>query len=40
MSRAQRSAGGLICSFLTISFRANQNVTGLTLAIFGAGVAN
>ena len=31
---------GLIYSFLTISLRANQNVTGLTLTIFGAGVAN
>lgn len=32
--------GGLIYSFLTISLRANQNVTGLTLTIFGAGFAN
>lgn len=32
--------GGLIFSFLTISLRANQNVTGLTLTIFGGGVAN
>lgn len=32
--------GGLIYSFLTISLRANQNVTGLTLTIFGSGVAN
>ena len=32
--------GGLIYSFLTISLRANQNVTGLTLTIFGGGVAN
>ena len=31
---------GFIYSFLTISLRANQNVTGLTLTIFGAGVAN
>lgn len=31
---------GLIYSFLTISLRANQNVTGLTLTIFGAGFAN
>ena len=31
---------GLIYSFLTITLRANQNVTGLTLTIFGAGVAN
>jgi len=32
--------GGLIFSFLTITLRANQNVTGLTLTIFGGGVAN
>lgn len=32
--------GGLIYSVLTISLRANQNVTGLTLTIFGSGVAN
>ncbi|MCD8087490.1 MAG: ABC transporter permease [Oscillospiraceae bacterium] len=32
--------GGLIYSFLTITLRANQNVTGLTLTIFGAGLAN
>lgn len=32
--------GGLIYSFLTISLRANQNVTGLTLTIFGSGIAN
>lgn len=32
--------GGLLFSFLTISLRANQNVTGLTLTIFGGGVAN
>ena len=31
--------GGLIYAFLTISLRANQNVTGLTLTIFGGGVA-
>ena len=34
------AAGGLIFSFLTITLRANQNVTGLTLTIFGGGVAN
>ena len=33
-------AGGLICAFLTISLRANQNVTGLALTTFGMGVAN
>lgn len=32
--------GGLIYSFLTVTLRANQNVTGLTLTIFGSGVAN
>jgi len=37
---AAAAAGGLIYSFLTISLRANQNVTGLTLTIFGGGVAN
>ncbi len=30
--------GSLIYSFLTISLRANQNVTGLALTIFGTGV--
>lgn len=29
--------GGLIYAFLTISLRANQNVTGLALTIFGVG---
>ncbi len=33
-------AAGLLYSFLTITLRANQNVTGLTLSIFGSGVAN
>ena len=32
--------GGLLYCFLTVTLRANQNVTGLTLTIFGAGVAN
>lgn len=32
--------GGLIYSFLTITLRTNQNVTGLTLTIFGGGVGN
>ncbi|MEA4971121.1 MAG: ABC transporter permease [Candidatus Pelethousia sp.] len=32
--------GGLIYSVLTISLRANQNVTGLTLTIFASGFAN
>lgn len=34
------SFGALIYSFLTISLRANQNVTGLTLTIFGTGFGN
>ncbi len=37
---AASALAGLIYAFLTISLRANQNVTGLTLTIFGAGVAN
>ncbi len=32
------AAGALIFSFLTVSLRANQNVTGLALTIFGTGV--
>ena len=32
--------GNLIFGLLTISFRCNQNVTGLTLSIFGSGFAN
>lgn len=32
--------GGLIYSVLTITLRANQNVTGLTLTVFGSGFAN
>ena len=30
--------GGLIYAVLTVTFQANQNVTGLTLTIFGVGV--
>jgi ABC-type uncharacterized transport system permease subunit len=37
---AVAALGGLIFSFLTTTLRANQNVTGLTLTIFGGGVAN
>ena len=37
---AAAALGGLLYSFLTITLRANQNVTGLTLTIFGSGVAN
>ena len=32
--------GGLIYSVLTITFRANQNVSGLALTTFGVGLAN
>ena len=32
--------GALIYAVLTITFMANQNVTGLTLAIFGVGISN
>ena len=32
--------GSLIYALLTVTLGANQNVTGLTLALFGAGVAN
>lgn len=32
--------GGLIFSYLTVSLRANQVVTGLALTIFGAGVSS
>lgn len=32
--------GGVIFSLLTITLRANQNVAGLTLTIFGSGIAN
>ena len=34
------AGGALIYSFLTITLRANQNVTGLTLTIFGTGFGN
>ena len=37
---AASALGGLIYSFLTITLRANQNVTGLALTTFGMGVAN
>lgn len=37
---AASALAGLIYSFLTITLRANQNVTGLTLTIFGSGIAN
>ena len=32
--------GALIYAFLVVTLRANQNVTGLTLTIFGTGFAN
>ena len=37
---AASALAGLIYSFLTITLRANQNVTGITLTIFGSGIAN
>lgn len=37
---AASTLGGLIYSFLTITLRANQNVTGLALTTFGMGIAN
>ena len=37
---AAAALGGLLFSFLTITLRANQNVTGLAITIFGGGVAN
>jgi simple sugar transport system permease protein len=37
---AVSALGGFIYSVLTITLRANQNVTGLTLTIFGSGFAN
>ncbi|WP_425288213.1 ABC transporter permease [Pseudoflavonifractor phocaeensis] len=35
---AAGAAGALVFSFLTVTLRANQNVTGLALTIFGTGV--
>lgn len=40
VSFAAGALGALIYSFLTITLRANQNVTGLTLTIFGTGFGN
>lgn len=34
------AVGAFIYSFLTVTLKADQNVTGLTLTIFGTGVAN
>jgi simple sugar transport system permease protein len=34
------AAGGFVYAVVTVSFRANQNVTGLTLTIFGVGLGN
>ena len=34
------SLAGLLYGFMTITLRANQNVTGLTLTIFGTGLAD
>ncbi len=33
-------AGAALYAFITVTLKANQNVTGLTLTIFGTGVAN
>ena len=40
MSMLFSAVAGLLYSFLTVTFQANQNVTGLALSIFGSGVAN
>lgn len=32
--------GAALYAFLTVTLKANQNVTGLTLALFGTGIAN
>ena len=40
VSFAAAFLGGLIFSFLTISLRANQNVTGLAMTTFGVGFGN
>ena len=37
---AAGAAGAAIYAFLTVSLRANQNVTGLALTIFGTGFAS
>ena len=37
---AASALGGLLYSFLTITLRANQNVTGLALTMFGTGFGN
>ena len=37
---AAGAAGALIYAILTVTLKANQNVTGLTLTIFGTGFAN
>ena len=37
---AAGALGATIYAFLTVTLQANQNVTGLTLTIFGAGLAN
>ena len=40
VSFAAGALGALIFAFLTVTLRADQNVTGLTLAIFGTGFGN
>lgn len=39
-SFAAAALGGLLYSFLTVTLRANQNVTGLALTAFGVGVGS
>lgn len=39
-SFAAGAIGGLIYAVVTVTLRANQNVTGLTLTIFGVGLGN
>ena len=37
---AASALAGLLYAFLTVTLKVNQNVTGLTLTIFGTGIAN
>ncbi len=39
-SFAASALGGLVYAFITVTLKANQNVTGLALTIFGTGFAN
>ena len=40
MSMIVAAVGGLIYAFLTVTLRSNQNITGLALTTFGAGVTD